>query len=66
MYTSYFTVTGIIAVVLINDADPDYDIGTFITILVMSTLIFLLPRFIGLCVSRNVVPRRPALLVVNR
>lgn len=64
LYILYFIVTGVI-LILINTADPDIDPTTHITIIIISPLIFLLPRFIGLCATKNV-SQRSALLIANR
>lgn len=64
LYALYFIVTGVIQI-LINNADPDIDPTTHITIIIISPLIFLLPRFIGLCATKNV-SHRSVLLIANR
>jgi hypothetical protein len=65
MYILYFIVTGVIIIVLVNDVNPQIDTATIIIILIISTLIFLIPRFIGLCVTKNVSPQH-VMLIPNR
>lgn len=65
MYILYFIVTGVIIIVLVNDVNPHIDTATIIIILIISTLIFLIPRFIGLCVTKNVSPQH-VMLIPNR
>ena len=65
MYILYFIVTGVIIIVLVDNVNPHIDTATVIIILIISTLIFLIPRFIGLCVTKNVSPQH-VMLIPNR
>lgn len=64
-YTLYFVIIIIIVVAVINNADPDVDPTAVIVVLIVSSLIFLLPRYIALCVVGRKGPR-PVLIVGNQ
>lgn len=64
-YTIYFVIVIIIVVAAINNIDPDIDPTAVIVVLIVSSLIFLLPRYIALCVVGRKGPR-PVLIVGNQ
>ena len=58
LYTLYFIVTGFIVIASINDTHPDIDnLASVITIMIISSFIFLVPRFIGLFLAIRVKTR---------
>ncbi len=54
-YIVVFTLNLIILIVVLDTAkDSDIDVSTFITVFVVSAVLFLLPRIIAMFVVRNV------------
>ncbi len=54
-YIVVFTLDLIILIVVLDTAkDSDIDVSTFITVFVVSAVLFLLPRIIAMFVVRNV------------